>query len=50
MHPCTDVVSFSKKMESTGGRHPSPKSPDANPIENLWHELKVYILYMNVTN
>ena len=21
--------------------HTPPKSPDANPIENLWHELKV---------
>ena len=21
----------------------SPESPDANPIENLWHELKEYI-------
>ena len=24
--------------------HTPPESPDANPIENMWHELKVYTL------
>ena len=31
---------FSRTMELTGGGRP-PESPDANPIENLWHELKI---------
>ena len=30
-------------MESTGGAHGPPESPNLNPIENLWHELKEFI-------
>ena len=28
--------------------HTPPESPDANPIENLWHELKVCTYMYNV--
>lgn len=31
-----------RRMGSTGGQ-PPPESPDLNPIENLWHELKYYL-------
>ena len=30
-------------MGSTGGRHHQKESPDCNPIENLWHELKEFL-------
>ena len=34
--------SFLKRRGLIGG-NPPPESPDLNPIENLWHELKEYI-------
>ena len=34
--------SFLRSRASTGGQ-PPPESPDLNPIENLWHELKFFL-------
>ena len=34
---------FFRRMEYHGGVYTPPESPDCNPIENMWHELKEYI-------
>ena len=36
------LSAFMKGMGLTGGETP-PESPDLNPIENVWHELKEYL-------
>ena len=41
-----DVSNLAKEFLRTNGVNwwtTPPKSPDANPIENLWHELKEFI-------
>ena len=41
-HTSSDTKKFLKDHKVTWWRTPA-ESPDCNPIENLWHELKEYI-------
>ena len=45
MHQCTRQERRNTSLESEGinWRKTPPESPDCNPTENVWHELKEYI-------
>uniref|UniRef100_A0A1X7V378 Tc1-like transposase DDE domain-containing protein n=1 Tax=Amphimedon queenslandica TaxID=400682 RepID=A0A1X7V378_AMPQE len=40
---CAKEWGHGSRKNNTNWLHTPPESPDINPIENLWHELKEYL-------